>query len=128
MTETTVLLVEDDPAQAALIRRAFAAAGTASVDHAGTGLEGIAMFDRLHPSVVVVDVMLPLMNGVDVARTIHSHSPGTIVVGYSSVAHLSREVDRAAFDAWLERRTHTEAAELVTLVHQTVDRRQHPPA
>jgi DNA-binding NtrC family response regulator len=124
MKSTHVLLVEDDAAQANLLQRAFAEAGVLECRLAKTGIAALEVFDAYRPQVVVTDVMLPQLNGVDCARAIRERDPGVVIVGYSAVARLGREEDRRVFDAWLERGPHTEARELVALVQQVLDRKR----
>lgn len=47
---------------------------------ASNGLQAIEMIERLHPDVLVVDIMMPGLNGIDVARRIKKQFPETIIV------------------------------------------------
>jgi len=72
-----ILLVEDhlilrQGLKALLEREGFEIAGEAS-----EGMEAIRLARRLHPDVVVLDLMMPLLNGVDAAREILRESPRT---------------------------------------------------
>lgn len=76
-----VLLVDDQP----LFRRAIAAlvdgqADMAVVGQAGTGQEGVELAHALRPDIVILDVEMPVMNGVDAARLLVDQLPGTKVV------------------------------------------------
>lgn len=64
-----VLLVEDEPAlsmiiQDALEKREFI------VDCAANGNEGLEMFHKLNPDIVVTDIMMPKMDGFSLAQLI----------------------------------------------------------
>ena len=50
------------------------------VETAADGPEAIEQFDRSHPSLVLLDVMLPRMSGVDVCREIRSRSQVPIIM------------------------------------------------
>jgi len=74
-----ILLVEDDPTiremtQLALQRDGFA------VDTAGDGATGLSAFRSQAPDVVLLDVMLPGVDGVSVCRTIREGSVVPIVM------------------------------------------------
>ena len=124
MNTLRVLLVEDDPAQASLIKRAFQQAGIVDCHLALTGFQALELFDNLEPDAVVTDVMLPLLNGLDCARAIRGKHPGVVIVGYSAVARLEREEDRRLFDAWMERHPSAQAEDLVKLVQDLVARKK----
>ena len=74
-----ILLVEDDPTiremtQLALQRDGFA------VDTAGDGATGLSAFHSRAPDLVLLDVMLPGVDGVSVCRTIREGSVVPIVM------------------------------------------------
>jgi two-component system response regulator NreC len=49
------------------------------VGEAGDGLQALALAERLHPDVVVLDYMLLGMSGREVMRSLHTHLPETLV-------------------------------------------------
>ena len=67
----TVLVVEDEPAIASAIAHRLAAEGW-SVEVASDGHGGVAAAARLHPDLVVLDVMLPGIDGLEVCRRIQA--------------------------------------------------------
>lgn len=62
----TILLVEDDPAIARLFLRVFRLDGTYELHHAANGKEAIAMARRSKPDIMLLDIMMPEMNGLEV--------------------------------------------------------------
>jgi DNA-binding response OmpR family regulator len=62
-----VLVVEDDPAMALALRDGFASEGY-DVTVAGDGTEGLALALRGAVDLVLLDVMLPRMSGLDLCR------------------------------------------------------------
>ena len=77
--ETTVLVVEDeesfvDALVVGLKREGFL------VKVARDGIEALAVFDAVQPDLVLLDVMLPKMSGIDVCREIRSKSRVPIVM------------------------------------------------
>ena len=78
-SQATVLVVDDDPnvvelAQLYLEREGF------RVVSARDGSAGIAMARDELPSLVVLDVMLPRLNGLEVCRTLREESPVPIIM------------------------------------------------
>lgn len=53
------------------------------VGEAGDGLEAIAMAQQTQPDVVVMDLNLPILNGIEATRRIVRERPSTIVIGLS---------------------------------------------
>src|SRR6478735_8725267 len=76
---TTVLVVEDEPAIAQAIVHRLSAEGW-SVESAGDGLTGVAAASRLRPDVVVLDVMLPGIDGLEVCRRIQAERPVPVLM------------------------------------------------
>ena len=75
----TVLLVEDESAITDALRYAFELEGFL-FESATTGRTGLEAVRRVHPSVVVLDVMLPGMSGLDVCRQIRLESDVPIIM------------------------------------------------
>ena len=78
-TMKTILVVDDDPWVRKLVRGYLERAGFA-VAVAATGEEALAKFTSHPPDLVVLDLMLPGMDGLDVARRIRSSSRVPIVI------------------------------------------------
>ncbi|MGI8517416.1 MAG: response regulator [Acidimicrobiia bacterium] len=74
-----VLVVEDEVAITEAISYAFSLEGFA-VSSATTGREGVEAARRLNPSIVILDVMLPGMSGLDVCRQIRAESDVPIIM------------------------------------------------
>jgi len=90
-----VLVVEDEAPIAELIHRHLDAAGF-DVQHLTRGDAAEAAVRAMAPAVVVLDVMLPGLNGVDVCRRLRGFSSAPVLMVTSKAA----EADRlAGFDA-----------------------------
>ena len=76
---TTVLVVEDEPAIAQAIARRLSAEGW-TVEAVGDGLAGVAAASRLQPDVVVLDVMLPGIDGLEVCRRVQAERPVPVLM------------------------------------------------
>ncbi len=57
------------------------------VGEAGDGLEAIQMVERLKPNVLVLDLMMPGVNGLEVTRQVHQRFPDTRIIVLSMHAN-----------------------------------------
>jgi len=67
-----ILIVEDDPAIRRVIALAVKSAGHSPVLEADTGDGGLSAVRREKPALVLLDVMLPGMDGIEVCRRVKS--------------------------------------------------------
>jgi len=75
----TVLVVEDEPTIATAIAQRLSAEGW-RVEVARDGLSGVDAASRLRPDLVVLDVMLPGIDGLEVTRRIQAEHPTPILM------------------------------------------------
>jgi CheY-like chemotaxis protein len=81
----TILLVEDDDSLRGMVRLALVLAGF-DTREARSGLEALAMIDRWRPDLVVLDLVLPGVDGLSVREELASHAgtrslPVVIITG-----------------------------------------------
>lgn len=77
----TVLVVDDSAVQRRFLRATLdAAAGFDVVGEARNGREAVAMVERLHPATILMDLDLPVMNGIEAIERIMAIRPTPIVV------------------------------------------------
>ena len=74
-----VLVVDDEPSYREGLQVALGAEGFI-VDVAADGEEALAMFDALEPEIVLLDVMLPRLSGIDVCRRIRSYADTPVIM------------------------------------------------
>ena len=76
---TRILTVEDDERIRTAVKLALEDEGW-TVDEAGSGEEAIDLFHRAAPDVVLIDIMLPGINGFELCRTLRRTSDVPIVM------------------------------------------------
>ncbi|MBQ6136117.1 MAG: response regulator transcription factor [Kiritimatiellae bacterium] len=65
-----IAIIEDDPGIRTVIRLALKGAGFPDVCEAGNGTDGLALVQREKPALVILDLMLPGMDGLAVCSAI----------------------------------------------------------
>ena len=87
---TTILLADDHEVVRHGLRALLEAEqGFTLVGEAGDGLEAVSLAERLQPQVLVVDLMMPGLNGLEVVRQVAKRAPETKVVILSMHADQS---------------------------------------
>jgi two-component system OmpR family response regulator len=97
-----LLIVEDDAEAAAYLVKAFREAGHIA-DHAADGLEGYAMAEGGGYDVLVVDRMLPRLDGLSLIRSLREQNDTTPALILSALAQVDDRVKglRAGGDDYL---------------------------
>jgi DNA-binding NarL/FixJ family response regulator len=96
MKRITVLLAEDHM----VVREGFrklleAEADLEVVGEAQTGRQAVALAKKLRPAVVVMDIVMPLLNGLEATRQIRKAIPGTkvlILSAHSDDAYVEQAI------------------------------------
>jgi DNA-binding NarL/FixJ family response regulator len=77
----TVILADDHPIVRQGLRHLLEMQPNYTVvGEASDGLEASQMTERLRPDVLVVDMMMPGLNGLEVTRQVRQRSPGTRII------------------------------------------------
>jgi len=86
-----VLIIEDEPAIADNLQALLQAKGYEAVC-AYDGLEGMAQARRLHPQIILLDIMLPRISGIDICRKLKADA-ATKHIRIVMVTGLGRTAD-----------------------------------
>jgi DNA-binding response OmpR family regulator len=87
---TRILIIEDEPAMVAGLRDNFEYEGY-DVISAGDGVEGLDRALADDPDLVVLDVMMPLMSGLDVCKQLKARQPSIPIIMLTA---RSQEIDK----------------------------------
>lgn len=96
------LIVDDDAVMRLLARAALEASGW-SVEEAGNGREALEAYQQLHPKVVLLDVMMPEMDGFTACAALRklpegAHTPILIMTGLDDYHSITQAYDAGATD------------------------------
>ena len=123
---TTILLADDH----AVVRQGLKAlledeSNFTVVGEAGSGLEAIRMVSELNPEVLVLDIMMDDISGIEVARQVRKNSPRTAIVilsMYGDKKHVL-EALQAGAKAYVVKKSVT--SELIEAVRQVLVGRRY---
>jgi len=93
-TPCSILVVEDDPAAieilGLMIKKKFP---DFEIHTAEDGVKGLELFKRYRPDIVLTDINMPGMNGMDMAAEIRSMEPATkfiVLTAYNDLAFFEK--------------------------------------
>jgi len=89
--EKTILLVEDEPSFVEALTVGLGREGF-RVKVALDGADALAMFDAMQPDLVLLDVMLPKVSGIDVCRVMRAKSNVPIVMVTAKTSEIDTVV------------------------------------
>ncbi len=94
MNATTIVLVEDHQIVLEGLRALLEAEpGLTIVGQTNNGSEAVQLAERLRPDVMIVDLMLPGLNGLEVTRLVRQRSPQSRIIILSMYDHESFVVE-----------------------------------
>lgn len=87
-------MIEDDPVLGEMLKMFFERSGL-DVTLETHGKEGIRLFDEIQPNLIMLDVVLPDMNGFDVAEEIQKQNNIVPLIFMTGTALEDEDYDRA---------------------------------
>ena len=122
MKKITVLLAEDHT----IVREGFRKmleleADLEVVGEAEDGRAAVAMVKKLRPAVVLMDIAMPLLNGLEAARQIHKAFPATKVImlsAHSDDAYVKNATESGAVGFLLKQTSAHDVCRAIREVHQ----------
>ena len=97
-----VLIVDDDRASREGLRELFELRPNIKViGEAIDGEEAVRLADALHPDLVVMDVQMPRMDGLEATRQIKQHTPAIRVILLTMYREYRAAALRSGADAFL---------------------------
>ncbi len=122
MKKIEVILVDDQP----LIREALRTflSASAEIEIIGTaesGAEALEMIQTTTPDVIIMDVRMPNMDGIETTIKIHKQFPDLLIIGLSSISDKHRATEMLQMGASGYLTKDTSPAEMVKAIRTVVN-------
>lgn len=78
LDDTTILYIEDDLSTQKLIQKILTR-HCKEVFVANDGVEGLELYQKVHPNIVLSDIVMPNMNGIEMSQKIKELNPKQII-------------------------------------------------
>ena len=118
---TTIAIVDDSSTIRKLVRAFIESHTDWNVcGEAENGDTAIALAERLHPDLIVLDFAMPVKNGLDAARTITSESPNSEIVLFTAHAtnQLTKEAKQVGIRTVVAKDSTASLEQLVSILRQ----------
>ncbi|MEA1969956.1 MAG: response regulator [Thermodesulfobacteriota bacterium] len=99
INSSTLLTIDDEAYIRNSIRSYFEDYGF-TVFEADNGRAGIEIFEQEHPDIVLLDLRMPEMDGLEVLDILKKKAPGTPLIVASGTGNISAVVDALHLGAW----------------------------
>lgn len=111
MTEIEILIVDDlEHVRQGLRTILELAEGLKVVGEASNGLGAVQQVDQLQPDVVLMDLAMPILDGLEATQRIKAQHPctGVVMITIHDSEETLKQATRAGVDAFLAKGTDTE--------------------
>lgn len=85
MAQTTILVVDDSPFASKQIKDSVEGKGYQVIGYAQNGEDGIRMYEELHPDIVILDIIMPGIDGMETAEILLKKDPDAKILMLSSL-------------------------------------------
>lgn len=85
MENTTIMVVDDSPFASKQIKDIVEENGYEVIGYAKNGEEGVRMYDELKPDIVILDIIMPGIDGLETAQILMKNNPKVKILMLSSL-------------------------------------------
>lgn len=85
MEKKTIMVVDDSPFASKQIKDLVEDNGYEVIGYAKNGEEGIELYKELHPDIVILDIIMPGIDGLETAEILMKNDPSVKILMLSSL-------------------------------------------
>jgi two-component system chemotaxis response regulator CheY len=116
----TILLVDDEPHIRKFVSLILKQAGAPNILEASNGQEGVATYQRENPDLVLLDVSMPIMDGLETLKKLKEIDPDCVVVMLTSMVNRQSIDEALALGAANYIRKDTPKEEIARALTETI--------
>lgn len=115
-----ILVVDDDQGLRLAVKSSLLSTQRFEIEEAFDGLNGVEKVKASNFDVVLLDVDMPRMNGLEALKQIKEHNPGTVVIMMTAFASLDNAVNAVKDGAFNYLQKPVESETLIALIDKAV--------
>jgi two-component system chemotaxis response regulator CheY len=119
----SILLVDDEAHIRKYVSLILKQLGVAKVIEAGNGEEAIVSYQSLKPDLVLLDISMPLMNGLETLKKLKEIDPECMIIMLTSMVNRQSIDEALALGAANYIRKDTPKEEIAQAIKETLDSR-----
>lgn len=117
----TILLADDEPHIRKFLGLLLKQLGAPTVIEASNGEEAVALFQQHQPDLVLLDVNMPIMDGIQTLRRLKELDPDSAVIMLTSLANRQTVEEAATLGALNYIRKDTPKDEVLRALRETIE-------
>jgi len=117
----TILLVDDEPHIRKFVALILRQLGAPTLIEASNGEEALALYERERPDLVLLDVSMPVMDGLETLKRLKQLDPDCVVVMLTSIVNRQAIDEALALGAANYIRKDTPKEEIAAALTETID-------
>ena len=117
----SILLVDDEPHIRKFVGLILKQLGVTKISEASNGAEAVFAFERDHPDLVLLDVNMPIMDGLETLKKLKEIDPECVVIMLTSLSNRQTIESALALGATDYIRKDTPKEEILRALSETIE-------
>ena len=117
----TVLLVDDEPHIRKFVALILRQLGVLQTFEAANGQEALELYQREQPDLVLLDISMPVMDGLETLKNLMELDPDAVVIMLTSIVNRQSIDEALSLGAANYIRKDTPKEEIATALTETID-------